>query len=105
MTQDTEIIERRLDSLGHFANCGFGFIHRRYPSDVFYRTRSAGEKPRGPSCVGVVRVLQAQPRDLRAALGYTSSMRRTVRTLVPVLMNVSGGNSSQIPPRASTMGL
>ena len=28
-----------------------------------------------------------------------------MRTLVPALMKVSEGNSSQIPPRASTMGL
>jgi hypothetical protein len=41
----------------------------------------------------------------RAARGYASSMRRTVRTPVPAPMKVSGGDSSQIPPRASTRGL
>jgi hypothetical protein len=41
----------------------------------------------------------------RVAPGYVSNMRRTVRTPVPAPMKVSEGNSSQIPPRASTIGL
>jgi hypothetical protein len=44
IAQDTDVIVRRLYR-EHFANCGFGSIHRRHPSDVFYRRRGAGEEP------------------------------------------------------------
>jgi hypothetical protein len=34
ITQDTDIVEGRLDSREHFANCGFGLIHRGHPSNL-----------------------------------------------------------------------
>src|SRR5580658_3883008 len=46
--QDTDIVERRLNSREHIANCGFGLVHQRHPSNVFHRGRGAPgrERPR-----------------------------------------------------------
>ena len=43
ITQDTDIVERRFNSREHIANCGFGLVHQRHPSNVFHRGRGAGE--------------------------------------------------------------
>src|ERR1700733_16246892 len=43
ITQDTDIVERRLNSREHIANCGFGFVHRDQPSNLFFLGRGAGE--------------------------------------------------------------
>jgi hypothetical protein len=48
--QDTDIVEGRLNSREHIANCGFGLVHRHYPSNVFHRRRGAG-KGTGPAAV------------------------------------------------------
>src|ERR1700731_2886258 len=43
ITQDTDIVEGRLNSREHIANCGFGLVHQCHPSNVFHRGRGAGE--------------------------------------------------------------
>src|SRR6202046_2213828 len=43
ITQDTDIVERRLNSREHIANCGFGFVHRDQPSNLICLGRGAGE--------------------------------------------------------------
>ena len=43
ITQDTDIVERRLNNREHIANCGFGLVHQRHLSNVFHRGRGAGE--------------------------------------------------------------
>src|SRR5260370_6351618 len=42
-TQYTDIVERCLNCCEHIANCGFGLVHQRHPSNVFHRGRGAGE--------------------------------------------------------------
>src|ERR1700731_1486661 len=43
ITQDTDIVERRLNSREHIANCGFGFVHRDRPSNSFSPWEGSGE--------------------------------------------------------------
>jgi len=43
ISQDTDIIERRLNSREHIVNCGFGLVHRGHPSNLSYRGMGAGE--------------------------------------------------------------
>ena len=43
ITHDTDIVERRLNCREHIANCGFGFVHRDRPSNLFCLGWGAGE--------------------------------------------------------------
>ena len=48
LAQDTNIVERRLDSSEHDANSGFGLVHRCLLPDAFWLKEGAGER-KGPA--------------------------------------------------------
>jgi hypothetical protein len=54
-TQDTDIVERGLDSSEHEANSGFGLVHQCLLPDAFWLGRGVGEgRPRRPPLLGRV---------------------------------------------------
>jgi hypothetical protein len=93
------------------ASSSVSSTHRNRIAPVTAMSGIAGKAVKGEKTEEVCPLAPASGAALRrftlkrAAPGYASSMRRTVRTLVPAPMKVSEGNSSQIPPHASTMGL